>query len=55
MIIKVGEKQTEKDFLGYEFSNRRGSEGIKLYFNEENEFATKLYDNWRSLNPEKAN
>ncbi len=30
-IIKTGEKQSEKDFLGYEWSNRKGSEGIKIY------------------------
>ncbi len=28
VLVKSGEKQTEKQFLGYEFSNRRGSEGI---------------------------
>lgn len=28
VTIKTGEKDAEKQFLGYEFSNRRGSEGI---------------------------
>jgi type I restriction enzyme M protein len=28
VLAKTGEKQSEKVFLGYEFSNRRGSEGI---------------------------
>ena len=28
VIVKSGEKGVEKRFLGYEFSNRRGSEGI---------------------------
>lgn len=28
ILIKSGEKQSEKNFLGYEFSNRRGNEGI---------------------------
>ncbi|MDQ7060504.1 MAG: N-6 DNA methylase [Sulfurimonas sp.] len=27
-VVKTGEKKKEKQFLGYEFSNRRGSEGI---------------------------
>ena len=28
VLVKSGEKDNEKSFLGYEFSNRRGSEGI---------------------------
>lgn len=28
VLVKSGEKNNEKQFLGYEFSNRRGSEGI---------------------------
>ena len=28
VLVKTGEKDAEKRFLGYEFSNRRGSEGI---------------------------
>jgi type I restriction enzyme M protein len=28
VLVKTGEKSEEKNFLGYEFSNRRGSEGI---------------------------
>lgn len=50
VITKVGEKQAEKEFLGYEFSNRRGHEGIKMLPS-----GTKLYDEEYSLNPEKAN
>lgn len=43
VIVQSGEKQEEKDFLGYEFSSRKGSEGIKIYetnklFNPENVF-----------------
>ncbi len=48
-LVKVGEKQAEKDFIGYEFSNRRGHEGIKMSPN-----GSKLYDE-HCLNPEKAN
>lgn len=50
VVIKTGEKQDEKDFLGYEFSNRRGHEGIKMLPN-----GTKLYDENDPLNSEKAN
>ncbi len=28
VVVKSGEKDVEKHFLGYEFSNRRGNEGI---------------------------
>lgn len=49
IIVKVGEKQAEKEFLGYEFSNRRGHEGIKMLA-----AGTRLYDEQNPLNPEKA-
>lgn len=49
VITKVGEKQSEKEFLGYEFSNRRGYEGIKLL-----KEGTKLYDE-TCINYDKAN
>ena len=50
VIVKVGEKQAEKELLGYEFSNRRGHEGIKML-----PVGTQLYDEANLLNPEKAN
>lgn len=55
VLIKVGEKQAEKDFIGYEFSSRRGHEGIKMYRDENGKPITKLYDEENPLNPEKAN
>lgn len=55
LVIKAGEKQAEKDFIGYEFSNRRGHEGIKIYRDENGKPTTKLYDENERLNPEKAN
>lgn len=55
VLIKVGEKQAEKDFIGYEFSNRRGHEGIKMYRDENGNITTKLYDNQNHLNATKAN
>lgn len=54
VLIKVGEKQAEKDFIGYEFSNRRGHEGIKMFRDENGKPTTKLYDETNHLNPEKA-
>lgn len=50
VIVKTGEKQDEKAFLGYEFSNRRGNEGIKILPN-----GTSLYDEHNLINAEKAN
>lgn len=55
VLVKTGEKNEEKRFLGYEFSNRRGSEGIhaiqrSLSIDE----CTQLYDADSFTNPEKA-
>lgn len=51
VLVKTGQKQEEKKFLGYEFSERRGHEGIKHLPN-----GTKLFDeNGDLLNPQKAN
>lgn len=50
VLIKSGEKQVEKNFLGYEFSERRGHEGIRFYPS-----GTKLYDDNDKLNPQKVN
>lgn len=50
VVTTAGEKQAEKDFLGYEFSNSRGREGIKML-----PAGTMLYDEGDQYNPEKAN
>lgn len=50
VVTKVGEKQAEKEFLGYEFSNRRGHEGIKMLTE-----GTRLYSADESISPEYAN
>jgi type I restriction enzyme M protein len=50
-----GKNDSEKEFLGYEFSNRRGHEGIKAYGAKTIQQATKLYDENTALNPEKVN
>ena len=49
VIVKVGEKQDEKEFLGYEFRGRRGHEGMKML-----PTGTKLFDEFDVLNPQKA-
>lgn len=49
LITKTGEKQKEKDFLGYEFSKSRGREGIKMLARG------KLFDEQDQFNSEKAN
>ena len=53
--VKSKQKQDEKDFLGYEFSNRRGSEGIKIYRDEKGNHVTSLYDDNCDDNSLKAN
>lgn len=55
VIVKVGEKQAEKDFIGYEFSKRRGNEGIKMYRDENNNLTTKLFDEKNPHNENKVN
>lgn len=55
-LIKSGEKQDEKKFLGYEFSSRRGSEGIHAIQRAKSiDECTSLYDNNSYENPLKAN
>lgn len=55
VLIKSGSKNAEKRFLGYEFSNRRGSEGIHaIQRSKEIEECTQLFDATVFDNPEKA-
>lgn len=55
VLVKSGEKKAEKAFLGYEFSNRRGSEGIHpMQRGKSIDECTKLYDPDQFENPEKA-
>ena len=55
VIVKSGEKDVEKRFLGYEFSNRRGNEGIHAIQKGKNiDECTKLFDVNNYDNPEKA-
>lgn len=51
VLVKTGQKKEEKNFLGYEFSERRGREGIKHLLG-----GSKLFDEDGDLmNPQKAN
>lgn len=55
VLVKSGEKDAEKRFLGYEFSNRRGSEGIHPIQRGKNiEDCTQLFDPEVFDNPTKA-
>lgn len=55
VLIKTGEKNEEKRFLGYEFSNRRGSEGIHpIQRGKTIDDCTQLYDAISFDNAEKA-
>jgi len=55
VIVKTGEKDAEKQFLGYEFSNRRGSEGIHaIQRGKSIDECTKLFDINTFDNPQKA-
>lgn len=55
VLVRSGEKNEEKNFLGYEFSNRRGNEGIHpITRGRSIDECTKLYDSESFENPEKA-
>ena len=55
VIVKSGEKTVEKQFLGYEFSNRRGNEGIhSIQRGKDIDECTELFDPETFDNPDKA-
>ena len=55
VLVKNGEKDREKSFLGYEFSNRRGSEGIhSIQKGKSIDECTQMFDPEIFDNPEKA-
>jgi type I restriction enzyme M protein len=55
VLVKTGEKNEEKKFLGYEFSSRRGSEGIhSIQRGKSIEQCTKLFDPDTIDNPLKS-
>lgn len=55
VVIKTGQKAAEKQFLGYEFSNRRGNEGMHPTVRGKTvDECTHLYDINNQENPNKA-
>lgn len=55
VLVKSGEKDAEKRFLGYEFSNRRGSEGIHpIQRGKSIDECTEMFDSEIFDNPDKA-
>ena len=54
ILVKTGEKNPAKAFIGYEFSTRKGSAGIKIFRDSQGNPTTKLYDDNNHSNPEKA-
>jgi type I restriction enzyme M protein len=55
VLVKTGEKDEEKKFLGYYFSNRRGHEGIKPFVAGQSiDECTYLYDENELNNPKVA-
>ena len=55
LIIDTGEKDDEKKFLGYSFSNRRGNEGITEERDKEGTYLGNLLDEKNRDNINKAN
>lgn len=49
------EKDIEKEFYGYEFSNRKGHEGIHIYKDEDGVLHSKLYNPENLYDEEKTN
>ena len=55
VVVRSGEKDAEKRFLGYEFSNRRGNEGIHAIQRGKNiDECTQLFDSNNYENPDKV-
>lgn len=55
VVVKSGEKDAEKQFLGYEFSSRRGNEGIHaIRRGKAIDECTLLFDTKRYDNPDRA-
>lgn len=55
ILAKSGKGNAEKEFLGYEFSNRRGHEGIKIHKDESGKIISSLYSEDELYNNEKIN
>ena len=54
VVVKSGEGKIEKAFLGYEFSKRRGHEGIRIHKNADGNLTSKLYNADNRHDPERV-
>lgn len=55
IVADSGEKDEEKEFYGYEFSERRGLEGIHPYRDKKGNIISKLYNQLDNKDPLKLN
>ena len=55
VLANSGEKSEEKKFLGYEFSNTKGKEGINIYKDSENNIVSSLFSDVDYFDSEKLN
>jgi len=55
VLANSGEKDEEKQFLGYEFSNSRGKEGINIHKDDEGHINSCLFSDIDNLDNEKLN
>ena len=55
VLANSGEKAEQKQFLGYEFSDRRGQEGINIYKDEEGHIISSLFSDVDSQDSKKLN
>lgn len=55
VLANSGEKTEEKQFLGYEFSNRRGKEGINIYKDNDNNIISSLFSDIDIFDEDKLN
>lgn len=55
VLANSGGKVEEKRFLGYEFSDRRGQEGINIYKDDEGHILSSLFSDIDNLDNEKIN
>lgn len=55
VLANSGEKDEEKQFLGYEFSNRRGQEGISIHKDEDGHIISNLFSDTDNQDNEKLN
>jgi len=55
VLANSGEKAEEKQFLGYEFSNRRGQEGINIYKDDDGHILSNLFSDIDNFDNDKLN